>query len=91
MRNIKRYPNSYDFHEATHLDGDVDMIEVIKLILKEEKRRKRNNLPNSNIPMRPDHGHTILDDQNKKIIPGYSLLGRMKGLAELHGIIKAVS
>ena len=91
LRNITRYPNSYDFHEATHLDGDVDMVEVIKLILKEEKKRRKNNSKISNIPMRPDHGHTILNDQHKKIIPGYSLLGRMKGLAELQGIIKAVS
>lgn len=91
LRNIKRYLNSYDFHETAHLDGDIDMVEIIKLILKEESRRKKTNLINSNIPMRPDHGHTILDDQNKKIIPGYSLLGRMKGLAELKGVIKAVS
>ena len=91
MRNIKRYSNSFDFHEETHLDGDVNMVEVIKLILKEEKKRKKNNLSNFNIPMRPDHGHSILYDQKKKIIPGYSLLGRMKGLAELKGIIKALN
>ena len=64
------------------------MIEIIKLILKEERRREKINHKHSNIPMRPDHGHTILDDKNKKIIPGYSLLGRMKGLSELKGAIK---
>ncbi|PPR51067.1 MAG: Mannonate dehydratase [Alphaproteobacteria bacterium MarineAlpha5_Bin5] len=88
LRNIKRYPNSYDFHESAHLDGDINMIEIIKLILKEERRREKINHKHSNIPMRPDHGHTILDDKNKKIIPGYSLLGRMKGLSELKGAIK---
>ena len=66
------------------------MVNIIKLILKEEEERARNNRP-FNIPMRPDHGHTIIYDQNKKIIPGYSLLGRMKGLAELKGIIKALN
>ena len=91
LRNIKRYPNSLDFHEDTHLDGDINMVEVIKLLLEEEQRRKENNLANINIPMRPDHGHTILSDQNKQIIPGYSLLGRMKGLAELKGVIKGLT
>ena len=91
LRNIKRLPKSFDFHEATHLDGDVNMVGIIKLILNEEKRRKKQNLSNCNIPMRPDHGHTILYDQNKDIVPGYSLLGRMKGLAELQGIIKVLN
>ena len=67
------------------------MVGIIKLILNEEKRRKKQNLSNCNIPMRPDHGHTILYDQNKDIVPGYSLLGRMKGLAELQGIIKVLN
>ena len=67
------------------------MVNVIKAILNEEKRRKNNAEKNINIPMRPDHGHTILYDQNNKIIPGYSLLGRMKDLAELKGIIKAIN
>ena len=66
------------------------MVNIIKLILKEERKRSKNNR-SYNIPMRPDHGHTIIYDQDKKIIPGYSLLGRMKGLAELKGIIKALN
>ena len=90
LRNIKRDNNSKNFYESDHLDGDINMVNIIKLILKEEKRRERNNRP-FNIPMRPDHGHTIIYDQDKKIIPGYSLLGRMKGLAELKGIIKALN
>lgn len=91
LRNIKRQSNSYDFYEAEHLDGDINIVNIIKLILREEKKRKRNNEKNYNIPMRPDHGHTILYDQNKKVIPGYSLLGRMKGLSELKGVIKSVT
>ena len=91
LRNIKIDKKSKNFFETSHLDGDIDMVNVIKAILNEEKRRKNNAEKNINIPMRPDHGHTILYDQNNKIIPGYSLLGRMKGLAELKGIIKAIN
>ena len=65
------------------------MVSVIKDILKEEKKRKKNNKIDFEIPMRPDHGHTILYDNQKKTIPGYSLLGRMKGLSELRGVIKS--
>ena len=90
LRNIKRDANCKNFYESDHLDGDINMVNIIKLILKEEEERARNNRP-FNIPMRPDHGHTIIYDQDKKIIPGYSLLGRMKGLAELKGIIKALN
>jgi len=90
LRNIKRDTNSKNFYESDHLDGDVNMVNIIKLILKEERKRSKNNR-SYNIPMRPDHGHTIIYDQDKKIIPGYSLLGRMKGLAELKGIIKALN
>ena len=90
LRNIKRDANSKNFYESAHLDGDINMVNLIKLILKEERKRSKNNR-SYNIPMRPDHGHTIIYDQDKKIIPGYSLLGRMKGLAELKGIIKALN
>ena len=64
------------------------MVKIIKALLKEEDRRKRNNKSNNQIPMRPDHGHSILYDQNRSTIPGYSLLGRMKGLAEIKGSYK---
>jgi mannonate dehydratase len=90
LRNIIREDISYNFHEAHHLEGDVNMVQIIKALLKEEGRRKKNNNLNDQIPMRPDHGHTILHDQNRSTIPGYSLLGRMKGLAEIKGIIKSL-
>ena len=74
------------FHEASHLRGDVDMYNVILAILKEQKRRQAVYRPDDVIPMRADHGHTILDDLKKKTNPGYSAIGLLRGMAELRGL-----
>jgi len=78
------------FYEAEHLSSDVDMVKVVGNLLAQEKTRNQKN-DNNEIFIRPDHGHQILDDINKEANPGYSCLGRLKGLAEIRGVIKALS
>jgi mannonate dehydratase len=86
FRNVTRSSDG-DFVEDNHLDGDVDLYGVMKTLLIEQKRRAEEGRSDRRIPMRPDHGHLMLADRNKQnIYPGYSLFGRMRGLAELRGM-----
>ena len=88
LRATRRDTDGLSFHEADHLEGDVDMVAVLRALLKEDRRRGEGQ----KIPFRPDHGHRMLDDldPNRRVNPGYTAIGRLKGLAELRGIIRAL-
>lgn len=86
LRNLTRN-TAGDFMETHHLDGDIDIYGVMKVLLVEQKRRADEGRKNNRMPMRPDHGHlTLFDHHRQGIYPGYSLFGRMRGLAELRGM-----
>jgi len=90
LRNVSK-ENDGSFEEAAHLNGDTNMPKLISVLLVEEKRRQANGLGQLEIPFRPDHGHELLSDSQKNTHPGYPLIGRLRGLAELRGIIHAIN
>jgi mannonate dehydratase len=87
LRATRREPDG-SFYEADHLDGDVDMVAVLRVLLEEDRKRPKG----LGLPFRPDHGHRMLDDlsSTKRVNPGYTAIGRLKGLAELRGVIRAL-
>lgn len=90
LRNVTREADG-SFFEAEHLYGDVEIISVVGALMEEEVRRGRQGRTDSEIPMRPDHGHLLADDIGKQTNPGYSLVGRLKGLAELRGVMRTIA
>jgi mannonate dehydratase len=89
LRNVKREPDG-SFFEADHLAGETDMVRLIAALMAEEDRRRAEGRADAEIPMRPDHGHLLGDDGKKRVNPGYSFIGRLKGLAELRGVMQTV-
>lgn len=86
LRNVSRNRDG-DFMEDNHLEGDIDIYEIMKILLSEQKRRINEGRKDCRLPMRPDHGHLMIPDQHKQgIYPGYSLFGRMRALSELRGM-----
>jgi len=90
LRNVT-LDDDGSFIEDDHLDGGVDMVALTEILMREEARRAAANYPDAVIPMRPDHGHLLLDDIDKVTNPGYSAIGRLKGLAELRGVARAIA
>ena len=88
LRNVKRLDAEGSFVESDHLDGEVDMFRIVRSFLNERRRRHVEGWgADGSLPFRPDHGHQMLDDLNGKATnPGYSAIGRLRGLAELRGL-----
>jgi len=92
LRGVSRDPEEQrSFFEASHLDSDIDMVAVIRELINEESRRKEEADEQGDIFIRPDHGFQMMDDIGKAVNPGYSTIGRLKGLAEVRGVIRALS
>ena len=92
LRNVKRDTTATvgSFYEAEHLDGDTDMVALIAAVIAEERKRHAAGRVDHQIPMRPDHGQDIVDDLTRRPQPGYPTIGRLKGLAELRGVTRAL-
>ena len=92
LRGVSRDADEQrSFYEASHLDSDIDMIQVIQELLNEETRRAKEDPEQQGIYIRPDHGLQMMDDIDKNGNPGYSGIGRLKGVAEVRGVIRALS
>jgi mannonate dehydratase len=89
LRNVMREPDG-SFFEADHLAGETDMVRLVAELMTEEDRRRAEGREDAEIPMRPDHGHLLGDDGKRRVNPGYSFIGRLKGLAELRGVMQTV-
>ncbi len=90
LRNVTREQDG-SFYESEHLDGDNDLISLVSALLQQESARSQSGGAMSEIPMRPDHGHTMGDElEQSGVNPGYSYVGRLKGLAELRGVIRTL-
>ena len=83
---LRSYTPHLSFYEARHLEGDVNMYQILKAVYEEQKRRAAEGRMDIQIPMRPDHGHALLNDVERPTYPGYTAIGRLKALAELRGI-----
>ncbi len=90
LRNVAKDPDG-SFMEAEHLGGDTDMVALVDALMAEQTRRKAAGWKHWRIPMRPDHGHELLDDVKKGSFPGYPAVGRLRGLAELRGVMTALA
>ncbi len=93
LRNVSRDTDAIagSFFEDEHLEGDTDMVALIAAVLREEARRAAEGRADAVIPMRPDHGQDIVDDLNRQSQPGYPIVGRLRGLAELRGVERALA
>ena len=91
LRNTKRQEPSdgerSSFYESEHLDGDSDLVGAVHALMREEAKRRKAGRADHVIPMRPDHGHSLVTDLDRPLMPGYPLVGRLRGLAELRGVI----
>ena len=89
LRNVRKFPDG-SFEEAAHLEGDTDMAKLVGTLLREEDRRRQAGRADAEITFRPDHGHALLDDAGRKTHPGYPLIGRLRGLAEIRGVMAGI-